>query len=215
MHAGLDFIDLDRETEPVDPAAVALVSAWVAREYGVLPVALSGGELVVAIATPADVDGVGALAILTGRRVRAVLATPEAIRRGQDRIYGPAVEQITATVAERLPPAEERRRAAELATRAGCVFVTLDPGGGPDPVNHTAAQIFSEELCRRLAILPISAREGSLTIATADPPEQLSLALRVAEVLSGRRPTVVIAARSELERAIDRVFGYLSRATNG
>jgi cellulose synthase/poly-beta-1,6-N-acetylglucosamine synthase-like glycosyltransferase len=208
MHAGLDFVDLDAATDPVDDAAAALVSAWVAREYGLLPVEIHDGVLVVAIATPGDTAGIQAVAALSGRQVRPIVAAPDAIRRAQDRVYGVGVgPPLGAGGAEALPPEEERRRAIEAARRAGRAFVSLDPDrSGRDPVNHSAAQIFSEELCRRLGILPISAAEGLLTIATAEAPEALALPLRVAEVLSGRQAEIVIATRSELERAIDRVF---------
>ncbi len=188
-HAGVPYLGLDPAPggpDPVSPEAARLVPPGVARELGVVPVALDGEALLVAVDGLDDEEALRTLRTVTGREIVPVVAAPASIARALDRHYGPRV----------------------VARRLGLPFVSLDPPSprGPDPVNPSAAQSFSEDLCRRLLILPISLRDGVLTLATAAAPGRLELALAVAEALTGRRPQVVVTTPESLGRAIDRAF---------
>ncbi len=210
-HAGLPFLRLDAEPDPVDADAARLVSPWVARELGLIPVALEEGELVIAVADPLDEDAPRVVSSRTARRTRLAIATPGAIERAHARVYGAAVPEPwplePAPVRPVVPAEVERVRAQGLARVMQLPFVSLDPpASGPDPVNPTAAQFFSEELCRRVQMLPVSLHEGRLTIAVSGPGEDTELVLAVARGVTGTPPRLVIATPSELERAIDRAF---------
>src|SRR4051794_1322406 len=147
---------------------------------------------------------------MTGRALSVVVASPEALdaaRRSVFGAHGPLQlvlggrrDEPVATVSE----AADEQRLRRLADHAGLAYAELDPATG-DPVNPVVAQLLSEEHCRRFALVPVSASKGVITIATAQPFDELSL--RVVLALTGRRPRVVVAAPAQVERAIDRVFG--------
>ena len=188
-HAGVPYLGLDPAPggpDPVSPDAAQLVPPGVARELGVVPVALDGEALVVAVGGLDDEETYRMLRTVTGREIVPVVAAPAAIARALDRLYGPR----------------------SAARRLELPFVSLDLPSprGPDPVNHTVAQSFAEDMCRRLLILPVSLHDGVLTLATAAPPGRLELGLAVAEALTGRRPQVVVTTPESLERAIGRAF---------
>jgi cellulose synthase/poly-beta-1,6-N-acetylglucosamine synthase-like glycosyltransferase len=209
LHAGLRYLALDPAPdgpEPVDTEAARLVQPWLARELHAIPVGFEDEALLVAVADPADEEALRTLRTVTGRAVVPVIASAGAIARAQERIYGPrAVDLGLAGLA---PRRRDPRYYEEVARRFGLPFVSLDPPSrrARDPVNPGVAQTFSEAVCRRLLILPVSLHDGELTLATAAAPGQLELALAVAETLTGRRPRVVVTTPDSLERAIDRAF---------
>ncbi len=83
--------------------------------------------------------------------------------------------------------------------------VRLDPPeGGPDPVNPLAAQLLPERVARHFAILPVSAADGYLTVAVADPRDELGI--EVARTLTGQPLRICLAGADEIGRAIDRVY---------
>jgi cellulose synthase/poly-beta-1,6-N-acetylglucosamine synthase-like glycosyltransferase len=223
LHSGLRYALLDPspgQPEPVDRRAAILLAGYAARQLGVLPIGFEGEVLVVAVPDPGAIEALAGVEQLTSRRVVAALASPEGIGRAHERIYraateappvGPRLHDETVRIRRR-PTAGERRRYRELAAHAGLEFVSLEPlvdsdGSELDPVNPTAAQMLSATVCRRFRMLPISARRGTVTLAVADPSDPLGA--RVAFALTGSTPRVVIAPPSEVDRAIDRIFGAL------
>jgi type II secretory ATPase GspE/PulE/Tfp pilus assembly ATPase PilB-like protein len=70
-----------------DPAAVALLAERWARRYGVLPLHLEGGWLVVATSDPHDLDAERAVAFATGHRVRWAEASAVEIAAQMARWY--------------------------------------------------------------------------------------------------------------------------------
>ena len=70
-----------------DPAAVALLDERWARRYGVLPLRLEEGSLVVATSDPLDLDAERAVAFATGHRVRWVEASSTEIAKQIARWY--------------------------------------------------------------------------------------------------------------------------------
>ncbi|MEW6244725.1 MAG: ATPase, T2SS/T4P/T4SS family [Bacillota bacterium] len=81
--AGVPFVSL--EGYPIDPAAMATISADAAKRYRALPLAFSDDKLVVAMERPTDILALDDLRILTGFDVRPVVVPDseleEAIKR--------------------------------------------------------------------------------------------------------------------------------------
>jgi type II secretory ATPase GspE/PulE/Tfp pilus assembly ATPase PilB-like protein len=208
-HAGVPYRVLDprpgdRE-DPVDHRAAALIGWPTARAFGVVPVAVEANRLVVAVSDPFALESLHVVRELTRREVTAVLASPRAIARAQDRAYGPRPHgspgRVPGTVPRTRPPEtseEERRRTERLARHAGLEFVTLDE------VDRGAARSLPEPVCRHLRLLPLARETNRLTIAVADPRDEV--APRVVYAMTGDIPRVVVAAPGDIERAISRVF---------
>jgi cellulose synthase/poly-beta-1,6-N-acetylglucosamine synthase-like glycosyltransferase len=102
-----------------------------------------------------------------------------------------------------------RQVARDLAAKAGLTFVTLDPAGSApgehQQTNPLAARLLSEQVCRHFTMLPISYADGIVTIAIADPPD--NVAHDIAHSLTGREIVFAIAPRDEILWAIDDSFG--------
>lgn len=101
--------------------------------------------------------------------------------------------------------------ARERARQAGLPFVALESRGeGVDPVHPVdfmAARMLSEGVCRQFHVLPIAYSDGVLTIATAEPFDEL--ARSVAPALSGKSVRWVVASGEEIARVTDRAFREL------
>lgn len=82
--------------EMVDPAAVHLVPAAIARKYTLISLIRAGEELSVAMADPLDAEAVAAVEEASGCRVSISMGLIREIREMQDRLYGPpeADEQV-------------------------------------------------------------------------------------------------------------------------
>lgn len=70
---GLQFVDLT-ETQ-VDPSAAGLITENLAKRYKALPIGFEDGKLVVAMSDPANVFAIDDIRTLTGKDVKAVVAT--------------------------------------------------------------------------------------------------------------------------------------------
>jgi hypothetical protein len=196
----------DRE-DPVDHRAAALIGWPTARAFGIVPVAVEANRLVVAVSDPFALESLHVVRELTRREVTAVLASPGAIVRAQDRVYGPRPKRPVAVpdkagARHRTGPEEtseeDRLRAARLARHAGLEFVTLDD------VDPDAGRALPEPVCRHLRLLPLAREANRVTIAVADPSDEV--APRVVYALTGDIPRVVVATPGDIERAISRVF---------
>jgi hypothetical protein len=96
---GLAFLDLSHVTVPLE--IIELVPESVARENVILPVALEGGVLTVALSDPADLDTLQKLEFILNRRVRPVLAPREQIVEAINRHYGQSeTESVDSMLAE-------------------------------------------------------------------------------------------------------------------
>ena len=82
---GLPFVDLGEF--PVDGSAVASIAPGVARRHVALPIGYEDGRLVVAMADPANVFAVDDIRSLTGRDVKAVVATKADLMAAIDRYH--------------------------------------------------------------------------------------------------------------------------------
>lgn len=74
-------LGLEMASEPIVPTAPALevVTPGLARRHGLVPVALRGRAITIAMADPLDVRAVDDVQFQTGRRVDVVVATPAAV----------------------------------------------------------------------------------------------------------------------------------------
>lgn len=82
---GLPFVEL--LDYPVDHSAVALVPSAMCRRYEVLPIAHSGGYLILAMADPGNVFAVDDVRALTGQQVKCVVAERGDLRAAIDRFH--------------------------------------------------------------------------------------------------------------------------------
>ncbi len=112
-HAHVPFVVLDPsgDSDPVDPAAAALLTPWAARALGVVPISADGLQIVVALSRPGDETALSIVSALTQRRPVPVMAAPEAILRAQARVYASA----TAATADEDVPVEETGEEPALA----------------------------------------------------------------------------------------------------
>ncbi|QEM69729.1 hypothetical protein FO488_17270 [Geobacter sp. FeAm09] len=89
----LDLPYIRLKKEMIDPEAVALVPAEVARAYNLIPLICAGGELSVAVADPLNRAAVEAVEARTGLRVNLSVALIREIRQMIDAWYGPAGQE--------------------------------------------------------------------------------------------------------------------------
>jgi type IV pilus assembly protein PilB len=82
---GLPFVD--PSLMGISASAIAAVPAAFARKENVMPIALAGRDLTVAIENPLDFDLIGKLRFYCNVRIHPVLATPNAIRCAVARHY--------------------------------------------------------------------------------------------------------------------------------
>ena len=81
--AGLPFVELVEY--PIDRTAVALISAALCRRHQLLPIALNGDQLTVAMVNPGDVFALDDVRAATRMRVNAVVAERQDLRTAIDR----------------------------------------------------------------------------------------------------------------------------------
>ena len=87
-----------------------------------------------------------------------------------------------------------------VARHAGLDFVDLDEV----TINPLAAQLLNEEFARTFLMLPVSYANAVVTIACADPPQEI--ARSTAMTLTGRSVHFVISPADQIERAISDFF---------
>ncbi|HET6761625.1 MAG TPA: GspE/PulE family protein, partial [Gemmatimonadaceae bacterium] len=73
----------------VSPEARDKVPEWLARRFGILPLAISESTLDIATSNPYDLDCEMTLAFATARTVRMCLASPDRIRERIEEVYAP------------------------------------------------------------------------------------------------------------------------------
>jgi general secretion pathway protein E len=96
LHLGIPFINLRREGVKGD--AVKLIPEAVARKYGVIPVELKDGGIVVAMEDPKDIEAIEDLAAITMKSIQPVISTAQDIQEMIDlnyRIGGELEEQLS------------------------------------------------------------------------------------------------------------------------
>jgi type IV pilus assembly protein PilB len=112
---GLEFVDLT-ETQ-MDASAMAMVPEVTARRHNCIPVRFEDGKLVVAMADPANVIAIDDIRALTGKEIRAVVATKADVVAAIGRSY--RLDRTAETLAEEAAADvkdEEQSLEAQLAT---------------------------------------------------------------------------------------------------
>ncbi len=211
LHAGLPFVTLDPPpggADPVSPEAAALLTPWSARTLGAIPLGLEdlGRHLAVALSDP-DPERIATLrALVVDRQVRPVVASPEAIARAQERVYGPAATPAPPTALAAAPAPPARRSLRSIARHAGLEYVDLDP----KQVDADAAQTLPGGLSRRFGVVALGRRGPLLRVATHDPFDGVTR--RVLALVGGLDVELVVAEPERIAAALDRVFGPESGA---
>jgi len=96
LQLGIPFINLRREGVKTD--AVILLPEAVARKYGVIPVDVKDGAIVIAMEDPKDIEAIEDLAAITMKRIEPVISTAQDIQEMIDlnyRIGGELEEQLS------------------------------------------------------------------------------------------------------------------------
>jgi type II secretory ATPase GspE/PulE/Tfp pilus assembly ATPase PilB-like protein len=119
-HLGVETWDGQR---PMARMRDAVSEHW-ARRFGVLPVELTETTLTIATPTPYDLDCERTLAFATGRRVRALLASPLAVARGLDEMYSAAGSWSSSAGVD--PTASESGEHAPTAPPEGAIVALVD-----------------------------------------------------------------------------------------
>jgi type II secretory ATPase GspE/PulE/Tfp pilus assembly ATPase PilB-like protein len=78
----LPFVDLDRTA--IDPEAIRGIPEELLKKHDILPIAIDGNVLTVAIGDPLALQAIDAIRFKTKKRVREVVATPSQIRSRVD-----------------------------------------------------------------------------------------------------------------------------------
>ncbi|HHI78818.1 MAG TPA: pilus assembly protein PilB [Planctomycetes bacterium] len=90
--AGMEFFAKDALVP--EQEALSKVDGTSARVYGLLPLRVEDGSLVVALADPANVAVLDDLTFAAGAGVRAGLAEPEALQEAIEKAYGESAENL-------------------------------------------------------------------------------------------------------------------------
>ncbi len=199
FHAGLPYLTLDGDPDPSSAAARRVFPAALARGFGVVPVRLEGDVLVLASPTPGAEEARAAAAGLGGLRTQLAIASPAAIARAQEQLYGPHVVEAPEGVTGLVPDPEEGGRFRTLARHAGLAY--LEPGAVP-PLDPEVVRLLPAALCRRLGVLPLAASAEEVVLATSTPFD--AVALEGVRLLVDRRLRLVVAAPSTIEQALAR-----------
>jgi type IV pilus assembly protein PilB len=118
---GLEFVDLSEYK--VDPAAAMLITPAHARRYLALPVGWEDNRLVVAMADPSNVFAIDDIRNMTGREVKAVVATRAGIEAAiaANHPLDSDAEDITAAASESFQPEDDLSDIREVTEDAPIV----------------------------------------------------------------------------------------------
>ncbi|BBL78621.1 type II secretion system protein E [Rubrobacter xylanophilus] len=109
---------LEPSERDVDPAALGLVPEKVLRRHRALPLRIEGGRLVAALADPTDLQALDDLRMLSGHPVTPVVATEEAIRRLQIKLFA-VDERVSGLLREAASGDERENDDLDLGAGAG------------------------------------------------------------------------------------------------
>jgi type II secretory ATPase GspE/PulE/Tfp pilus assembly ATPase PilB-like protein len=89
---GIRFIDLSEVT--IDRSAAAGIPSELIQKAHIVPVSVSGDELLLAMENPLDLQTVDHIEILTGKKVERVVSTESDMRAAMQKLYGHSVERM-------------------------------------------------------------------------------------------------------------------------
>lgn len=162
---GIPSVDLDACV--VEPAALLLVPADLARKYRVLPLSRGATTLVTAMVDPTDASAMDAVRFLTGRDVEPVVASESALARAIGRYYGSPPPPKTAPAPQpRREPAEEDPL-TRLSRKHGVPCIQLNHF----TIDPATIKIIPADVARTLMVLPLCRSGGTLSVAMANPSD--------------------------------------------
>ena len=168
----LDGIDVSAEVLSLVPRAFAV-------RHHLLPLALDGRTLRVAISDPLDADGIDSLAHLVKHSIEAVVAPAPEIARAIERFYGtPGASSqkppAGTTPAATLPAAATATREFREAEAADAPVVRLVHSIIAEAIRRRASDIHLEPLERRFRV---RYRVDGVLLEAESPPKRLQLAI--------------------------------------
>ena len=85
LHLGVPFVNL--KAQQAEEGAIEALQEWVCRKYGVIPLSVNNGALLVAMEDPTDLQTIDDLSSISKRRIEASLAFARDIHEAIDRNY--------------------------------------------------------------------------------------------------------------------------------
>ncbi len=167
---------VDPRTADVPRAALDAVPHALARRHDLVPVALDGPRLTVAMADPANPAAVSELKFLCGLDVRIAVASAAAVRQAVERLYGPASELADALsgLGPSLPAADPVAEAdVDIATEQAPV-VRFVNALLAEAVRRHASDVHIEPYERSLRV---RLRVDGVLCEMAPPPSALAAAI--------------------------------------
>ena len=195
---GIPSVDLD--VCVVEPAALLMVPADLARKYRVLPLSRGATTLVTAMVDPTDTSAKEAVRFLTGRDVEPAVASESALGRAISRYYGPPPPQRTTPApAPRGQPAEEDPLTRlSRKHRVPCIQLnhfTIDPA---------TIKIIPADVARTLLVLPLCRSGGTLSVAMANPSDVG--AIDEIRFLTGLNIEPIVVTQQDLQDALRHYY---------
>jgi len=166
---------VDPRTADVPAAALAAVPHVLARRHVLVPVALQGAQLTVAMADPTDPAAVAELKFSCGLDVRIAVAPRAAVQETIERLYGPASELAEALSGLTPPaPATEPTAAIEASDTEAAPVVRFVNALLAEAVRRRASDIHVEPYDHTLRI---RLRVDGVLGEVAPPPPGLASAI--------------------------------------
>jgi hypothetical protein len=112
-------VELDEDgPDPLDPLAAELLPEPVCRHFSMLPISLTAGEVVLAVANPLDSLGLEVARALLSRPIRVVVAAPDQLERAIDRVFnGESETSSPQNPAKTVEPLEAEGEAPDAGRR--------------------------------------------------------------------------------------------------
>jgi general secretion pathway protein E len=190
------------QTQFPDPEAIKLVPESMARKYKFIPVAVKDGTLQIAIANPADIFALEALASRTKLRIEPYRASEEEVLASIDLNYK-AYDEIEKQVSSiSLPDEQVEAPAAKLASVSDA------------PVAQVLTLIIDEAAKARASDVHLQPQENELLVRyRIDGTLQniLSLPLKMATPLISRTKIMANMNIADRHRTQDGQFSYQTR----
>jgi type IV pilus assembly protein PilB len=194
VQLGLPFA---RSPLDVDPEAVSTVRADLARTHRVLPLSVDARSLSVAMADPLDLAALDDLQFQTGRRVEAVVTSPDTVLDGIETHYGGGFSELVDALPEELRREcttnesaleQETRRAPVVRLVDHILSRAIDDGASDIHVEETGGDVRVrariDGLLRQTVDLPAASRRAVLS------------RLKVVAGMAARRPWCVSSTRT-------------------
>ena len=224
---GTHYVDLSDLKIP--PQVIGLISENIATKYMVLPVALEGRIITVAMSNPSDIDAIDAIQFATGKKVKIVVTTPLEIlkaihiyyRGGKAARIGDILVDMGVLSKEQLEQCLIKQK--ECKKKIGQIFLEEKIIKEDDLYRAFAIQLgipymdlnnitidpdvlklLPEDLIRNSLVLPLSLEKQTLTVVAYNP-FNVELITNIRRI-SGKNLNVVMSSPVKLRNAIKKAF---------